>query len=96
MKRAAQNDLTIIDEFGYIPSSPDAIPCLFEFIVNVCYERQSLIMTSNLSFAEWMDSAGAHEKMAHAIIDRVVHNTFLVKFVGASRRVLQSPMNPSI
>ena len=27
-----QNDLTIIDEFGYLPDTDDAIPLLFEFI----------------------------------------------------------------
>ena len=44
-------DLMIIDEVGFVPLHKDAAELLFQ-VISDCYERRSLIITSNLEFSQ--------------------------------------------
>lgn len=44
--------LLILDEMGCVPFSKAGAELLFE-VVSRCYERTSIIVTSNLPFTEW-------------------------------------------
>jgi len=86
----AKADLVILDEFGYIPLDSAGARLLFQVISN-SYERQSLILTTNIEFSRW-GAVLADEKLAAAAVDRIVHHGRLVEFGGKSRRVEHSLM----
>lgn len=46
-------DMLIYDEWGYIPISLKGAELLFQVIAD-CYERKSLIITTNLEFGKWI------------------------------------------
>ena len=83
-------DLLILDEFGYIPLDSDGGRLLFQVMSN-CYERQSMVLTTNIEFGKW-DTVLADDKLASALVDRIVHHGRLVEFKGESRRVADSLM----
>ena len=82
--------MLIIDEMGYIPLDADGGRLLFQVMSN-CYERQSMIITTNIEFSRW-GTVLADEKLASALVDRVAHHGRLVEFGGKSRRVTDSLM----
>ena len=83
-------DLLILDEFGYIPLDSDGGRLLFQVMSN-CYERQSMVLTTNIEFGKW-GTVLADDKLASALVDRIVHHGRLVEFKGESRRVADSLM----
>ena len=85
MKELARCDLIILDEFGYVPLDVEGARLLFQ-MVSACYERRSVIFTTNIEFGKWGTVLG-DEKLAAAMIDRVVHHGRLVEFGGPSRRM---------
>lgn len=97
-KRLAKLDLIILDEFGYPPRDTDTIQLFFDFIARYCYEKKSLILTSNRTIKEWLSDFpdSRDEKMAHAAIDRLAQDTLLFSFLGESHRVLQSKLTDSV
>ncbi len=85
-----KSDQVILDEFGYMPIDPEGARLLFQVISN-CYERRSLILTTNIEFSKWGMILG-DEKLAAAAIDRIVHHGRLVEFGGESKRMGDSLM----
>ena len=47
-----RNSLLIVDEIGYLPIASGGGNLFFQ-LVNACYERCAMILTSNRSFGEW-------------------------------------------
>ena len=62
---------------------------LFGFF-SQCYERTSLIVTTNLPFAEWPQIFGGDERLAGALIDRLTHRVHVVEIQGESYRLQSS------
>jgi len=62
----------------YVPVDTDGAKLLFGVIVD-CYERKSLIITTNLEFPKW-NNIFHDEKLTAAIIDRAVHHSHLLDF----------------
>lgn len=83
-------DLLICDEWGYIPVDKDGAKLLFQ-VVSECYERRSVIITTNLEFGNW-NGIFYDEKLTAAIIDRLVHHSHLLLFDGPSYRLENSLM----
>ena len=90
MKDIARCELLILDEFGYIPIDVESARLLFQVVAD-CYERRSVIFTTNIEFSRWGSVLG-DDKLAAAMIDRVVHHGRLVEFGGASRRMEEALM----
>ena len=79
-----------LDEFGCIPLDAEGGRLLFQ-VMSACYERQSMVITTNIEFGKW-GTVLADEKLASALVDRVAHHGRLVEFGGESRRVSDSLM----
>ena len=82
--------LLILDEFGYVPFDVDGARLLFQ-VISESYERRSIIFTTNIEFSRW-GTVFADDKLAAAIVDRVVHHGRLVEFGGPSHRLEESLM----
>ena len=81
-------DLLICDEWGYIPLDRQGAQLLFQ-VVSGCYEKKSVIITTNLEFSKW-NGIFFDEKLTSAIIDRLVHYSHLLVFNGRSYRLEHS------
>ena len=91
MKQFDKLDLLICDEWGYVPVDSDGSKLLFQ-VVSECYERKSLIITTNLEFARWNDIF-ADTKITAALLDRIIHHSHLLDFRERdSRRLLDALM----
>lgn len=82
--------LLVVDELGFPPLDPDGARLLFQ-VVSEAYERQSVVVTTNLEFSRWGQVSG-DDQMAAAVIDRVVHHGRLLQFRGESYRVRHALM----
>jgi len=91
MKQFEKLDLLICDEWGYVPLDSDGTKLLFQ-VVSECYERKSLIITTNLEFGRWNDIF-ADTKITAALLDRIIHHSHLLDFTNRdSRRLLDALM----
>jgi DNA replication protein DnaC len=85
----ARLDLIVIDELGYIPLDKAGAEHLFGFFSR-CYERTSLIVTTNLPFSEWPATLAGDERLAGALLDRLTHRVHVVEIEGESYRLRSS------
>lgn len=82
--------LLVIDELGFLPLDADGARLVFQVFADA-YERQSVVITTNLEFSRW-GSVFGDDQMAAAVIDRIVHHGRLVQFRGESYRVRHALM----
>lgn len=84
-----KKDLIIVDELGYLPLDTRGAEHLFGFF-NQCYEQVSVVVTTNLPFAEWPGILPVMRGWAGAVIDRLTHRVHIVEIIGESYRLWQS------
>jgi DNA replication protein DnaC len=60
-------------------------------VISECYEQRSVIITTNLEFSKWVNIF-YDEQMTAAMIDRLVHHSYLLLFEGSSYRIKDSLM----
>jgi DNA replication protein DnaC len=78
-------DLLILDEFGYVPASKAGAELLFD-VIATAYERNSLIVTTNLPFENWTEVLG-NERLTGAALDRLTHRCHILETRGESYRL---------
>ena len=59
---------------------------LFFQLVNACYEKTAMILTSNRGFAEWGEIFG-DAVVATALLDRLLHHAVVIQIEGSSYRL---------
>ena len=90
-KQLTRQNLLIIDELGFVPLSKSGAELLFE-VISQCYERGSIIITSNLPFDEWTEVFGS-ERLTGALLDRLTHHVHILEMNGESYRLKHSRKN---
>ena len=82
-------DLLILDELGYVPASKAGAELLFD-VIATAYERNSLIVTTNLPFENWTEVLGS-ERLTGAALDRLTHRCHILETKGdASKHTVDS------
>ncbi len=80
-------DLVVLDELGFIPFSKEGSQLLFQLCSDL-NERVSVIVTTNLRFADW-NSIFGDNIMTTALLDRLTSKGHIIEFIGESYRFRQ-------
>lgn len=84
----ARYDLLIIDELGYVPFSKEGAELLFQVLAQR-HEKASVIITSNLGFADWTQIFG-EATLTAALLDRLTHKAHIISCAWESFRLRES------
>ena len=93
LRNISKLDLLICDEWGYLPFDSEGSQLLFQVIAD-CYEKRSLIITTNIEFSKW-NGIFYDDQLTAALIDRLVHHSHLIVFDRDSWRFEHSLMKNS-
>ncbi len=88
LSRLNKIELLIIDELGYIPFSKEGARLLFQ-VFSDRYEHGSLLVTSNLPFAQWTEIFD-DDNLTAALLDRLTHHCDIHHFDWNSIRLTES------
>jgi DNA replication protein DnaC len=89
----AKVGLLVLDEVGFLAFDNRNADLLFQ-VVSRRYEKKSLVLTTNLAFADW-HTVFPSATCATALVERVVHHADIVKIEGDSYRLRESELAAS-
>ena len=85
LRRYLKPKVLVVDEVGYLPLDTVGATIFFQ-LVSARYEKGSIILTSNKSYADWGQVFGENT-IATAILDRLLHHSTTVNIRGDSYRL---------
>ena len=80
--------LVVVDELGYVPFSKESAELLFQVLAER-HERGSVIITTNLGFADWTQVFG-DATLTAALLDRLTHKAHIVNCTRESYRLKET------
>ncbi|MEI3535566.1 MAG: IS21-like element helper ATPase IstB [Bacilli bacterium] len=86
IKQFVKYKLLIIDEVGFNEISPLEAKLFFQ-LIDLRYTKRSTIFTSNITFDKWPTILGNDEMITKAILDRILHFSYLFNITGQSYRI---------
>jgi DNA replication protein DnaC len=86
-RRTRRVELLVLDEVGFVPFDRTGGELLFNLLADRYQARRSVIVTTNLSFAEWPKVFGGDEKLTTALLDRLAENATVITTKGKSYRM---------
>ena len=86
IKQFFKYKLLIIDEVGFNEISPLEAKLFFQ-LIDLRYTKRSTIFTSNITFDKWPTILGNDEMITKAILDRILHFSYLFNITGQSYRI---------
>ena len=92
-KKLVKHDVLILDELGYLKIDRSQGNFLFR-LVSQAYEKFSLIITTNKDFSGWAEIFEDQVQVA-AMLDRVLHHSFIFNIRGDSFRVQRPKKDPT-
>jgi DNA replication protein DnaC len=84
----ARYELLILDELGYVPFSKEGAELLFQVLAER-HEKSSVIITSNLGFADWTQVFG-EATLTAALLDRLTHKAQIIPCTWESFRLKET------
>jgi DNA replication protein DnaC len=88
LQRYTRCGLLILDELGYVPFSKEGAQLLFQVLADR-HERGSVIITTNLGFADWTQLFG-DPTLTAALLDRLTHKAVIINCNWDSYRLRES------
>ncbi|MFN8547070.1 MAG: IS21-like element helper ATPase IstB [Candidatus Eisenbacteria bacterium] len=85
-KKYLAASLLIIDEVGFEPMTPQEASLFFR-LVSYRYQRGSILITTNKGIKDWPEVLAGDEVLATAILDRLLHNSYVLDVKGRSYRL---------
>ncbi|MCF8026028.1 MAG: ATP-binding protein, partial [Desulfobacteraceae bacterium] len=80
-----------LDELGYIPFSKEGAELLFQVLAER-HEKGSVIITTNLGFADWTEVFG-DANLTAALLDRLTHRAHIIECTWESYRLQETMKN---
>ena len=81
----------MVDELGFLAFDNRNADLIFQ-VISRRYEKKSLVLTTNLAFADW-HTIFPSATCATALVERVVHHADIVKIEGESYRLRESQVD---
>lgn len=91
LKKLSKYDALLIDDIGYVQQSREEMEVLFTLLA-YCYERSSVMLTSNLPFSQW-EKIFKDPMTTAAAIDRLVHHSVILELNLDSYRLKKAKQN---
>jgi DNA replication protein DnaC len=88
IQRYARYGLVVVDELGYVPFSKESAELLFQVLAER-HERGSVIITTNLGFADWTQVFG-DATLTAALLDRLTHKAHIIHCTWESYRLKET------
>jgi DNA replication protein DnaC len=88
IQRYARYGLVVVDELGYVPFSKESAELMFQVFAER-HERGSVIITSNLGFADWTQVFG-DATLTAALLDRLTHKAHIINCTWESYRLKET------
>ena len=88
IQRVTRCGLLVLDELGYVPFSKEGAQLLFQVLAER-HERGSVIITTNLGFADWTQIFG-DATLTAALLDRLTHKAHIIHCNWESYRLRET------
>ena len=88
IQKYARYGLVVVDELGYVPFSKESAELMFQVLAER-HERGSVIITTNLGFADWTQVFG-EATLTAALLDRLTHKAHIINCTWESYRLKET------